>query len=153
MKFQSYTLSKKKKKKNFNNLIRRGTLGYNFYMGMQNGSKVEVWQRGLLIHASEWHFEVFQCLYREAIHLQCFLPTRYVNGHGHTREPDDLYPIWCTTGNLVALVWLYPQRCNSQLCSATYWKVCFSVCNTAKLGIGSGNKSESSCTVVGQFFA
>ena len=46
------------------NLIRgafESTWGHNFYMGTQNGSKLEVWWRGLLIHASEsklWHFEV-----------------------------------------------------------------------------------------------
>ena len=33
-----------------------------FYMGTQNGSKLEIWWRGLLIHASEFklrQFEVF----------------------------------------------------------------------------------------------
>ena len=36
--------------------------------------------------------EVFPCLYREAIHLQCFPPTHYVSGRG-TYERDNLYPI------------------------------------------------------------
>ena len=40
-----------------------------------------------LIHTLELklrHFEVFPiCLYREAMHLQCFTPTRYMSGHDH----------------------------------------------------------------------
>ena len=73
-----------------NNLIRGpfgSTSGHTFYMSMQNGSKLEVWPDRILIHALElklWHFEVFPiCLYREAMHLQCFTPTRYVSGRGH----------------------------------------------------------------------
>ena len=48
-----------------------------------------------IVHASElklWHFSSFPMF--EAMHLQCFTPTRYVRGvatHAHKR--DDHYPI------------------------------------------------------------
>ena len=56
---------------------------------------------GFLIHAFELkllHFNVSHMLYREAMHLQCFTPTR-------TYKRDDHYPI-CTKlhyGCLLAL--------------------------------------------------
>ena len=57
------------------------------------------------------HFKCFPiCLYREAMRLQCFPPTRYVRG-GATRahKRDDLYPISSKlTYRLPAcIVWLY----------------------------------------------
>jgi hypothetical protein len=81
------------------NLIRGGigsTWGDDFYMDMQNGSKLG---QGILIHALERPFEVFPCLYREAMHLQCFMRMRYViNGEYPSRTrtyyDDDLYHIW-----------------------------------------------------------
>ena len=44
-------------------------------------NKLKVSRCGILIHTLELKlqpFEVSPCLYREAIFLQCFLPTRYV---------------------------------------------------------------------------
>ena len=92
------------RKQKLNDLIHGGfgsTSGHNLYIGTQNGSKLEVWQRGL-IHASVkvmvlWSFPILY-LYREAIRLQCFPPT-------HTHNRDDLYPICsnCNVGSLVAL--------------------------------------------------
>ena len=95
-----------------------------------------------------WSFPI--CLYGEAIRLQCFLPTRYVSEHGHVyicmwRPLPDLLKI----ANIWTLVALYGSmmhcslipRHNFQLCSAAHWKACFSVCNTAKLGIGSEDKA------------
>ena len=63
------------------------------------------------------------CLYREAMHLQCFLPTCYViNGEYllgmHTHYSDDLYPI-CSKLEYklpACIVWLY---CAS---SSTMWR-------------------------------
>ena len=45
-----------------------------------------------------WPFEVFPCLCREAMHLQCFPPMRYVINREyplgmHTYYADDLYLI------------------------------------------------------------
>ena len=57
----NYTLSRKKQ----NIIIRGGTgsiWGDNFYMGTQNGSKLEILPWGILIHALElklWPFKVF----------------------------------------------------------------------------------------------
>lgn len=54
----------------------------------------------ILIHASEFkysQFEVFPCLCREAIHMQCCPPTSYViNGEypSRTYYVDDHYLIW-----------------------------------------------------------
>ena len=52
------------------------TWGDDFYMGTQNGSKLEICLWGILIHTFELklrHFEVSPiCLYREAIRMQCF---------------------------------------------------------------------------------
>ena len=52
---------------------------------------------GFLIHAFELkllHFNVFPCLYREAMHLQCFTPTLYVMGVAtRTYKRDDHYLI------------------------------------------------------------
>ena len=51
------------------------TWGYNFYMSTQNGSKLEIWSKRIMIHALElklWHLEVFPCLSREGMHLQWF---------------------------------------------------------------------------------
>ena len=80
------------KKTNLNNVIHGGTgstSGHNFYMGTQNGSKLEFWWWELLIHASEFklrciefyicigkpytyicndlhlHWDILQCLYRK----------------------------------------------------------------------------------------
>ena len=57
------------------------------YMGMQNGSKLEVWRRGLLIQASKlklwrsswWSFPII--MFVEGIHT--FAKQRYVSGRGH----------------------------------------------------------------------
>ena len=67
-----------------NNIIHGGfgsTLGHIFYMNMQNGSKLEIWWQGFLIHASKLKIcplECLPCLYREAMRLQCFPPTQYI---------------------------------------------------------------------------
>ena len=57
-----------------------------------------------------WHLECFQCLYREAIRLQCFTPTHYVRDvatSAHKR--NDHYPI-CSILFLLALCTHYvPQ--------------------------------------------
>ena len=58
----------------------------------------QIFKQIFFIHALELklrHFEVFPiCLYREAMHLQCFTPRRYVMGVvTRTYERDDLYPI------------------------------------------------------------
>ena len=40
--------------------------GDNFYMGMQTGSKLEIWYERILIHTLKlklWHFEVFPYMY------------------------------------------------------------------------------------------
>ena len=85
-------------------------------------------------------------VYREAICLQCFPPTLYKSGHGQRTWTWRLSPDLLNIGSLVALygstvhVALYPGASNSQLCSASHWKACFSVSNIAKLGIGSGDK-------------
>ena len=36
------------------------TWGDNFYMGTQNGSKLEIWPWGILIHTLEWKLQHFQ---------------------------------------------------------------------------------------------
>ena len=68
---------------------------HNFYMGTQNGSKTRNLKEGFLIHAFELkllHFNVFPCLYREAMHLQCFTPTLYVMGVAtRAYKRDDFY--------------------------------------------------------------
>ena len=69
---------------------------------------------GILIHTLELkisHFKCFPiCLYREAMRLQCFPPTRYVRG-GDTRahKRDDLYPISSKLKYRLpaCIVWLY----------------------------------------------
>ncbi len=56
---------KKKKKYHFKLYITHGgfvsTWGHNFYMGMQKGSRLEIWSQGILIHTIElkiWHFKI-----------------------------------------------------------------------------------------------
>ena len=49
---------------------------------------------GILIHTLElklWPFEISPYLYREAMHLQCFLLTCYVRGGAFRR--DDIYQL------------------------------------------------------------
>ena len=50
------------------------------YMSMQNGSHLEIQWNRILIHTLELKLRHFShiCLYREAMRLQCFPPTRYV---------------------------------------------------------------------------
>ena len=84
-----------------NNVIRGGigsTSGRNFYMGMQNASKLKDWRRGLLIHASElklWHFEVFPYISIGKPYIcNVFRPrTTWVGVATRTHGRDDLYPI------------------------------------------------------------
>ena len=62
-----------------------GTLEDVVLHGHAEWVRIQNLMAGNLIHTLElklWHFEVFLyiCLYREAMHLQCFLPTRYVRG-------------------------------------------------------------------------
>ena len=56
---------------------------------LQNGSKLEIRSDRFLIHTLQlklWPFEVSPCLYREAMHLQCFCPRAH--------RLDYLYPMW-----------------------------------------------------------
>ena len=66
-------------------------------MGTQNGSKLEIWPWGSLIHVLELKlrpFKVFPCLYREAMRLQCFPPTNFVRGGAScAHKRDDLYQL------------------------------------------------------------
>ena len=57
------------------------TSGHNFYMGMQNESKLEAGILILTFSVDVWHLP---CLYREAIHSQCLL---------RRDQCDDLYQI------------------------------------------------------------
>ena len=113
----NYTPSRKKKKKKKIHGGFRSTWGDNFFMGTQNGSKLEIWPWGILIHTLELKlqpFEVIPWLYREAIHLQCFMRMRYViNGEypfrTRTYYADDLYSIWSKLEYRLptCIVWLY----------------------------------------------
>ena len=50
------------------------------------------------------------CLYWEAMHLQCFPPTRYVRGGAaRAHKRDDLYPIWSNLEYRLpaCIAWLY----------------------------------------------
>ena len=82
-KSKNYTLSRK-------DLIRGASGGYNLYMGMQNGSKLEIWHERILIHVLElklWHLEVFlyvyvgkPCIYnglRPRIQINVMIITRF----------------------------------------------------------------------------
>ena len=77
-------------------------------MGAQNGSRLLVWWRGLLIHASELklcHFECSHMFVQEAMHLQC-LPINYFTGTRYVNDPlpNKLYiAAWMPT----CIVWLY----------------------------------------------
>ena len=111
----THQVEKKKKKKIHGGF--RSTWGDNFFMGTQNGSKLEIWPWGILIHTLELKlqpFEVIPWLYREAIHLQCFMRMRYViNGEypfrTRTYYADDLYSIWSKLEYRLptCIVWLY----------------------------------------------
>ena len=74
------------------------TSGHNFYMDTQNGSKLEVWRQGVLIHTSEfklWHFEVFPyvCMGKPYV-CNVFRPRgTWVGVVTRTYERDYLYPI------------------------------------------------------------
>ena len=95
-----YTLSRKK----IIEIIHGGTgstLGHNFYMGTQNELELEIWWRGLLIHASElhlWHFEVY--LYWEAICLQYMCGgTMYRTQPPRTRSANPHEGKWSSLGH------------------------------------------------------
>ena len=81
-------------------------------------------------------------LCREAIRLQRFGLRAHMNVTTFTHFAQN-----CSLGILDALhAWLYYAcsfipRWNSQFCSAAHRKGCFSVCNTAKLGKGSGDNA------------
>ena len=91
-----YTLSRKKQ----NNLM-FGALsnnwGYNFYMGMQSSIRLEKWFRIFDSHPFIKDTPSSIYLYRETIHLQCFMCT-HTWKVGNTRITctyyvDNLYPI------------------------------------------------------------
>ena len=77
-------LSLEKKRKNFHNdwVFRNRVRSRNF-MGTQNGLWTSKIWPDFWFTLKLWHYEVSPCLYREAICLQCFPPTRYVSGRGH----------------------------------------------------------------------
>ena len=83
------------------------------YMSMQNGLHLEIsWKRNfdshLRIKVITLCFPI--CLYREAMHLQRFPPTRYVRGGAsRTHKRDDLYQICSKVayGEPAYTVWLY----------------------------------------------
>ena len=59
------------------------TWGDNFYMGTQNGSKLEIRPWGILIHTLKLKLRPFEvttyvCIGSHAV--ECFLPTHYVRG-------------------------------------------------------------------------
>ena len=76
----SSSSSSSRKKKRFKYLIDGGsgsTWDHNFYMGMHNSNLME----GIFdLHLRIKDMVLKVCLYREAIRLQCFTPTRYVRG-------------------------------------------------------------------------
>jgi hypothetical protein len=73
-----------------------------------------------------WPFKISPCLYREALHLQCFPPTRYVlNGEyplgTRTYCVDDLYPI-CSNRSIGYLLVLYGYTMHpAQLCDGHFF--------------------------------
>ena len=117
------------------------------------------------------------CLYREAMHLQIFYAYALCEWvWPRTHRHDVLYPI-CSKLQYrdpehTCIVWLYYvckytscrlyyvckyTSCSlffqppSQLWSAVHWKACFSVCDTAKLGTGPGDKAMSPALLCGDF--
>ena len=99
------------KKKNSSNII-IGALGnawgHNFYIGMQNSIRWWSWIFDSCLSIEDVPPRVFPiCLYREAMHLQCFTPTRYMATCTHKR--DNLYPICSKLLCRVpaSIVWLY----------------------------------------------
>ena len=76
---------------------------------------------GILIYSLEFKLSHFKCfpiiifVYREAMHLQCSLPTRYVMGtDSHAHERDDLYKICSKVKHRerARTVWLYTMQCS-----------------------------------------
>ena len=81
-------------------------------MGIQNEMNLEN-DFGFLIHTFTLKICLSPiCLYREAIRLQCFTPTRYVKdgntGHEHAYYVDDLYPICSKQHYMVYACILWP---------------------------------------------
>ena len=119
------------------------TLGNNFCMGTQNGSKLHrtFW---IFIHTFKLKIWPQQCLRYVCIGNPNVLRPHatWVGVAMRTYKRDDLYPICCNIGGLLALYVSTMLHCSliprhhSQLCSAVHWKACFSVCNAANLGIG-----------------
>ena len=80
-----------KKKVNLNNVIHGGfgsTLGDNFYMGTQNGSKLEIRPERILIHALELKLRPFEvspyvCIGSHAFAM--FSTHALREGRGHAR--------------------------------------------------------------------
>ena len=67
--------------------------------GAQNGSKLEIWPWGIMMHAHRSKvtaFEVIPYVYIwETMHLQYFPPRWYVRGGATcTHKRDDHYPFW-----------------------------------------------------------
>ena len=74
------------------------TLGNNFYMGTQNGSNLEIFYSHLQFKDMAPN-RVSHMLYREAMHLQCFTPTRtYINVTTFTGSAQN-----CNVGGLLTL--------------------------------------------------
>ena len=95
------------------------------------------WHLRVMVH---WSFSQYVCIGKPYV-CNVFRPRgTWVGVATRTYEPDDLYLIYSKLQYRV------------QLCSAAHRKASFSVCNTAKLGVGSGDLGcTMSLVIFGQF--
>ena len=89
------------------------TWGENFYVGMQNGSKLEIWLRGILTHTLEVKlrpFEIFPYVYIGSHAVAMFSATCYVRGGAsRTHKRDDLNQLLTKLKFMLpaCIVWFY----------------------------------------------